>query len=130
VAWNPNRAQWRIIWLLAAVLILSWPAADGSSLGVKTLRWLADPNDSLPRLPDPLPMGLGDDGDAVAAHDEQTAEYYRLTEGSPWIRQRLKIKELADPLEPATQRQVVAGIGILGALAVWRLNTRRNGGTS
>src|ERR1700752_2933295 len=106
-----------MIWLLAVVLILSWPVADGSSLGVQTLRWLADPNDSLPRLPDPLPMGLGDDGDAVAAHDEQRAEYYRLTESSPWIRQRLKIKELVDPREPATQRQVVAAIGILGALA-------------
>jgi hypothetical protein len=126
VAWNPNRAQWRIIWLLAVVLILAWPAADGSSLGVKTLRWLADPNDTLPRLPDPLPMGLADDGDAVAAHDAQTAEYYRLTEGSAWIRQRLKIKEMVDPLEPATQRQVVAAIGILGALAVWRLNTPRS----
>jgi hypothetical protein len=121
--WQPNRAQWRIIWPVAILVILFWPPADGPSLGIRTVRWLADPTDSLPRLPDELPMGLADNGDAVAAHDEQAAEYYRLTEASAWIRRRISIKDVTDPLAPPTMRQLLGALAVLGGLAVWRLGS-------
>lgn len=123
--WQPNRAQWRIIWVMAIAVVLFWPPANGPSLGTRTVRWLADPTDSLPRLPDELPMSLGDNGDAVAAHDEQAAEYYRLTEGSAWIRSRIRIREVTDPLAPTTMRQLLSAFGIVGALVVWRLGGKR-----
>lgn len=124
--WQPNRAQWRIIWLSAVLLIFAWPADESGSLAVKAVRWLADPEDTLPRLPEPLPMGLGDDGDAVALHDEQDAEYYRLVGSSRWIRTRLKLKAIEDPFLPATERQILIGLGILSTLGVWRLGRTRS----
>lgn len=121
--WQPNRAQWRVIWPVAIAIVLLWPAGEGPSLGVKALRWLADPADSLPRRPEELPMGLGDNGDAVAAHDEQLAEYLRVTEsGGGWLRTRMRVKEVTDPLAPTTMRQALAAVTLLGALLVWRLS--------
>ena len=52
--WQPNRPQWLVIWIVAIVLILSWPG-EGGSLAVKAVRWLADPRHELPVMPDPLP---------------------------------------------------------------------------
>ena len=126
--WQPNRAQWRLIWAVALAVILLWPPAEGPSLGGKTLRWLVDPADSLPRLPEELPMALGDNGDAVAAHDEQAAEYYRLTEGSAWIRTRIRVKEMTDPLAPSTARQLLGALTVIGALGVWKLGDRKKEG--
>jgi len=119
--WQPNRAQWRVIWLAAVVLIVAWPLPEGGSLGLRTARWLADPGNALPSLPEPLPMGLGDNGDAVAAHDEQEAEYYRLYESSRMMRARLRLKVAEDPWDPSLERRVLTGFGILSALLVWRL---------
>jgi len=68
--WQPSKKQWRVIWPLAIFVLLSWPGATGS-LAVKSLRWLADPNGTLPHLPPPLSMELGDNGDAVAEHDAE-----------------------------------------------------------
>jgi hypothetical protein len=127
--WQPNRAQWRLIWPVAIVLVLLWPPAETPSLAVKTLRWLVDPADSLPRLPEELPMALGDNGDAVAAHDEQAAEYYRLTESSAWIRTRVRLKEIADPLTPSTMRQILVAVALLSALATWQLGNRSSSPT-
>jgi hypothetical protein len=114
-----------VIWPVAIVLVLLWPPTGGASLGVKTLRWIVDPADSLPRLPEELPMALGDNGDAVAAHDEQAAEYYRLTEGSAWVRTRVRLKEMTDPAAPPTMRQILGATAMLSALAVWRLGGRK-----
>ena len=122
--WRPNKAQWRIIWIVASVLILGWPPDQGRSLGMKVVNWLADPGNSLPTLPDQLPIGLDDNGDAVAAHDAQEAEYYRQYESSRLTRVRMALKVAGDPFDPSTERQVLAGIGILSALIVWRLNGR------
>ena len=113
-----------MIWIVAIVLVLAWPSSEGASLGIKAVRWAADPWNTLPKIPEPLPMGLGDDGDAVAAHDEQEAEYYRLTAASWTIRTRLRFKAIEDPLPASTQRQVLTGFGILSALGVWRLGVR------
>jgi len=122
--WQPNTAQWRLIWIGTIVLILGWPPKQGRSLGVKAVNVLADPTRSLPTLPAPLPMGLDDNGDAVAAHDEAEAEYYRHYESSRITRLRLRLKAASDPFDPSTSRQILVGLGVLTALAVWKLNGR------
>ena len=76
--WQPNRAQWSIIWTVAVLVILAWPPGDGRSLLVKLVNRAADPMGSLPAMPAPLPMGLDDDGDAVAAHDAEESAYPNL----------------------------------------------------
>jgi len=123
--WQPNRAQWGIIWAAALLLILSWPPAEGRSLLVKAANWIVDPSDSLPRLPAPLPMGLEDNGDAVAEHDAAATEYYRQYESSQMTRWRMQMKEAADPLSAQTERQLLVGVGIVAALMIWRLQRER-----
>src|SRR5947208_16205119 len=110
--WQPNRTQWRIIWIVSVFLILCWPPEHGRSLALKTANWLADPNDSLLVLPAQLPIGLDDNGDAVAAHDALQREYYRQYESSPFIRLRMRLKSLAEPFAPSPERQRLAGIGV------------------
>ena len=122
--WQPNTAQWRVIWIVAVLLILGWPPDQGRNLAMKSANWLADPTNSLPALPDQLPIGLDDNADAVAVHDAQEAEYYRQYASSGMTRLRMKLKVATDPFDPSTERQILAGIGILSALAVWRLNEK------
>ena len=93
--------------------------------GDQAANWLADPTNSLPAQPDPLPIGLDDNGDAVEEHDAQEAEYYRSYASSRVTRLRMTLKAAADPFDPSTERQILTGIGILSALAVWRLNEKR-----
>ena len=92
---------------------------------MKAVNWLADPGNSLPTLPDQLPIGLDDNGDAVAAHDALEVEYYRQYESSRVTRVRMTLKVAGEPFDPSTERQVLAGIGIVSALIVWRLNDRK-----
>ena len=122
--WQPSTAQWRLIWMAAVVLILAWPDENGS-LAVKGIQWAADPFQSLPASPRPIAMGLGDDPEAVQIHDADEAEYYRVFNSSRIGRLRLTLKDLQDPVDPSTERQLVVGCGILVALGVWRLEARR-----
>lgn len=122
--WQPNRWQWRVIWIAATVLLLAWPPPQGRSLALKVVNWLVDPGNELPTPPPPLPMGLGDDGDAVAEHDRQEQAYFQFYDGSAMNRWRLRLKFAEEPLDPRTERQLLAGAGILAALGVWRLNGR------
>jgi hypothetical protein len=122
--WHPHRSQWAIIWTVAVLLLLAWPPDAGRSLGAKALNWIVDPAGALPTFPPPLPMGLDDDGDAVAAHDALEAEYYRARDASAATRWRMTLKGAADPLDPQTQRQVLVGLAVLSALGVWRLDKR------
>jgi hypothetical protein len=123
--WQPNRAQWSILWTVAVLLVFGWPPDRGRSLGTKAANWAADPTGSLPTLPAPLPMALDDDGDAVPAHDALETEYYRRRDSSSTTRWRMTVKEAADPLERSTQRQVLVGIAVLSVLGVWRLDGRK-----
>jgi hypothetical protein len=123
--WQPNRAQWSILWTVALLLVLAWPPDQGRSLVVKAVNWAADPIGSLPTLPAPLPRGLDDDGDAVPAHDAQETEYYRRRDSSATARWRMAVKEASDPLDPSTERQLLVAVAVLSALGVWRLNDRR-----
>jgi hypothetical protein len=76
-------------------------------------------------MPEPLPIALDDNGDAVTEHDAQAAEYYRQYESSTLTRFRMRLKESTDPFDPSTERQILAGVGILSALVVWRINGKR-----
>jgi hypothetical protein len=123
--WQPNRRQWSIIWTAALLLVLGWPPDKGRSLGVKVVNWMVDPAGSLPSLPPPLPMSLDDNGDAVAAHDAEEAEYYRLHRSSKLMRWRLDLKQAGEPLDPSTERQLLVGVAVLSALGAWRLSGKR-----
>ncbi|MCU1386026.1 MAG: hypothetical protein JWL71_4723 [Acidobacteria bacterium] len=123
--WQPRRAQWSIIWIVTVLVILAWPPDDGRSLFVKALNRAADPFSTLAAWPAPLPIGLGDDGDAVSAHDGQEAEYYRQYNSSPVTRWRMDLKAARDPIDPSTARQLLVGIAVLSALAAWRLGRTR-----
>ena len=121
--WQPNRAQWAIICTVAAVFVFGWPPdrANGSSLIVKSVHWAVDPTHALPPLPPPLPPGLGDNGDVVAAHDALEAEYYRRYNSSSMTRWRMDVKTAGDPFDPTTERQVLIASAVVSALAIWRL---------
>jgi hypothetical protein len=122
---QPNRAQWPLIWTAAVLLVLTWPPDTGRSLVVKAVNWAADPAGSLPTLPAPLPIALDDDGDAVPAHDAQEAEYYRVRDRSVITRWRMTLRDAADPFDPSTERQLLVAVAVLSALGVWRLDSKR-----
>jgi hypothetical protein len=124
MGWQPNRPQWTIICALAAILVCAWPPDRGSSLLVKGVRWAADPRGALPSFPPPLPIGLGDNGDAVTAHDALEAEYYRHYNSSSWTRRRMALKSFDDPFDPMTERQLLVAAAVFGSLLVWRLGRR------
>jgi len=122
--WQPRRAQWTVIWTVAVLAVLAWPPDRGRSLLLKSINRAADPADSLPALPPPLPMGLDDDGDAVSAHDAREVDYYRQYNRSNLVRWRMRLKEAGEPLDPVTERQLLVGLVALSGLLVWRLNAR------
>ncbi len=119
---RPNRAQWAIIWTSTLLLVLAWPPSSGRSLGNTFVNWAVDPGGSLPSFPPPLPIGLDDDGDAVAAHDLLESEYYRARDRSAMNRWRIHMKDARDPIDPTTERQILIGIAAFSALIVWRLS--------
>jgi hypothetical protein len=118
---QPNKSQWRVIWVVAAILVLFWPGRESPSLAVKAVNFGADPFHSLPTLPPPLPLGLGDDAEAVILHDMQENAYFDAYESSALNRLRMMLKDWRDPLDSTTERQILVGLAVLGALLVWRL---------
>jgi len=120
---HPSSVQWRLMWIAVVCLVLSWPD-DTGSLAIKALNWAADPTQSLPAEPRPIPLGLGDNAEAIQAHDAEEAEYYRLYDSSQLGRLRLWLRGLRDPLDVSTERQLVVGFAIFAALGIWRLEAR------
>jgi hypothetical protein len=118
---QPNRLQWVVICIVAAILVLAWPPdrGHGTSLLIKLMHRAVDPFDALPALPPPLPPGLGDNGDAVAEHDAIEAEYYRLHNGSAMTRWRMDMEAAGEPFDPTTERQVLVAAAVVAALAAW-----------
>jgi hypothetical protein len=117
----PN-GPWWIVTVVALLVIAAWPPRDDKSLAVKVVNWIVDPTDSLPVLPDQLALGQGDDPDAVAAHDLQVQQYDALYMKGGWTRRRLLLKVARDPINPATERQLLLGIGVLAGLVAWRFS--------
>jgi hypothetical protein len=124
VGWQPTSVQWRLIWVLALVIVLFWPGQQNRSLAIKALNWVADPMNRLPRLPGDFSLESGENLDVVAAHDTQEAEYDRVFASSRVARLRIRVRDMPDPFDPSTQRQILAAIGVLGGLLVWRLGQR------
>lgn len=123
--WQPTRGQWTIIYVVALVVVLGWPPDSGRSLGTKLVNWAADPRHELPELPEALPMALDDDGDAVTQHDMAEAAYNHARERSAVTRWRLDLRDAGDPFSTSTQRQLLAGLAVLSALTVWRMDASR-----
>ena len=93
---------------------------------MKVVNWAVDPFALLPAPPAPLPMGLDDDGDVVTEHDMLETSYLQARERSTLNRWRMDMKNGGDPLDPATQRQVLVGFAVAAALAVWRMAAARS----
>ena len=124
--WQPNNLQWWLLVVVALFIVTVWPPAEDKSLAVKFVNWAVDPRDELPVLPGQLALGLGDDPDAVNAHDMQVQHYDALYMKGGWTRSRLELKVATDPFNPSTERQLLIGFGVLAALAVWRWGGRRS----
>lgn len=118
---QPNKRQWRVIWVVAAAVLLLWPLADSPSLAVKAAHFAADPRGTLPVLPEPLPLGLGDDADVVMQHDYQTQAYYDAYDSSAWVRFRMRVRDWSPGVSVGTERQILMVFVVLGALLIWRL---------
>ncbi len=118
--------QWGLLGLVAVLLVAAWPPQGDRSLAMKFVNWAVDPMDLLPVLPDPLPRGLGDDPEAVEAHDAEARFYDDLFRQGGWTRRRLELKVQGDPFNPSTTRQLLTGAAVLAALYAWRLGSRRD----
>ena len=110
---------------MALLVVLAWPPDTGRSLLTVIVNKAADPTGALPLLPEPLPMGMDDDGDAVTAHDMEEQAYFAARERSAFARVRIDLKNADDPFAPTRQRQVLAVIAVVGALLVWRMGGAR-----
>ena len=120
---RPTNRQWWLLAVVAMLIVVAWPPSDDRSLAAKFVNWAVDPRDELPVLPSQLALGLGDDPDAVAAHDMVVQQYDTLWAKGGWTRTRLELKAARDPFNPSTERQLLTGIAVLTALIAWRLRT-------
>ena len=91
---------------------------------MKFVNWAVDPADRLPTLPPPYALGEGDDLQTVNAHDLQTRMYDELYNRGGWTRRRLELKVASDPLDPATERQLLVAVGVITAFLVWKSGAR------
>lgn len=106
------------------MIVLFWPGQQSRSLAVKMVNWAADPMNTLPRLPEQFTLEDGEDPASVMAHDSQEADYERAYAHSRLLRLRIRLRDMPDPFEPATQQQILAAIAVLGGLLIWRLGAR------
>jgi hypothetical protein len=118
--WQPSNAQWWVLVAVALFVVAAWPSGEEKSLALKFVNWAVDPDDELPTLPAELDMAAGDDADAVLAHDRQENAYFTLYDKGGWTRRRLLLKVADEPFNPSTERQMLAGLGLVAALVVWR----------
>lgn len=120
----PSPWQWRMLVASALLLVALWPPEGGHSLAVQAVHWAADPSGTLPVLPAQLPVGLGDDPDAVDARDAMVRAYDTAWDAGGLTRVRLRLKAAGDPLPAATLRQLLLGAGVLLAGLAWRIASR------
>lgn len=110
-----------MIWIVAVVVLLFWPGSEDRSIAVKTVNWVADPMQALPQMPNDFTMADEDDIATVEAHDAQETAYEKYYADSSFARLRIHMRDMDEPFDPSTERQVLAAIAILAALLVWRL---------
>ncbi len=112
--------RWWLLLVVALLIVFLWPPADSKSLALKFVNWAVDPWDDLPTLPPPLPLGVGDDPQAVEIHDIQTQQYDAVYQRGGWSRTRLTLKVADDPLEPSTERQILTALAVVAVFLGWR----------
>jgi hypothetical protein len=117
----PTPWQWWLIVLAALAIVVTWPPADGKSLAVTFVNWVVDPAGQLPVLPPQLPLGKGDDPDAVEAHDSLVRQYDALYMKGGWTRRRLVLKVAGEPVRPSTMRQLLMAAAVVLGLVTWRV---------
>jgi hypothetical protein len=115
-----NKFTFSVVVVVALTIVSVWPPEDDRSLAVKLVNWIVDPLGALPVLPPQLALGRGDDPEAVEARDLQTQQYDALYLKGGWTRRRLELKVARDPINPATERQLLLVIGVVTALFAWR----------
>lgn len=120
----PGPWQWRSLLVAALAVVVLWPPADGTSLGVLFVNWVVDPANQLPVLPRQLSLGSGDDPQAVEAHDAAVREYDRRQSEGGWTRRRMALKTAGEPLRPSTMRQLLMGVAVVIAALTWRVAAR------
>jgi hypothetical protein len=119
---DARRLPWAALAAIVAGIALLWPMDSGKSVVVKTLNWIGDPRQELPRRPSPLAMGMDDDADAVTAHDNEEHAYESMRRG-PWTgRVRLWMRDVDDPLPASTERSLLIAVA---AVAAWAVLSRR-----
>jgi hypothetical protein len=117
-----RRSPWPVVAALVAALAVFWPPDGGRSLAVKAINWIADPRQELPRKPSPLAIGVDDDADIVAAHDNEEHAYEAMYRESWQGRLRLELRDAEDPLEPSTERPLLVAAAAI--IALWALRRR------
>ena len=122
--WQPTNAQWWCLAVVALLIVAGWPPSNDRSLATKFVNWAVDPFDELPVLPPQLGLGVGDDLEAVNARDAIVRRYDELYLQGGWTRRRLLLKVAQEPLHPSTTRQLLAGLGVVTVLLVWRSAVR------
>jgi hypothetical protein len=116
--WRATNVQWWVLVMVALSIVFVWPPIGDKSLAIKVVNWAVDPRGELPTRPRPLSMELGDDLDAIEEHSLRLQQYDTLYAKGGWSRKRLELKVAKDPFNPATERQLLTGIGVL---APWQL---------
>ena len=120
----PAPWQWRSLLVAALAVVVLWPPGDGKSLGVTFVNWAVDPTGRLPVLPKQLPLGTGDEPDAVEARDAVVREYDRSYAEGGWTRWRMALKTAGEPVRPSTMRQLLMGAAVVIAAVAWRVAAR------
>jgi hypothetical protein len=121
----PTPWHWWSIVVAALAIVVMWPPVDGKSLAVTFVNWAVDPTDQLPVLPPQLPLGKGDDPDAVEARDSVVRQYDGLYLKGGWTRRRLELKVADEPIRPSTMRQLLMAAAVVLASVTWRLAARK-----
>lgn len=121
----PTPQHWWSIVVAALAIVVMWPPVDGRSLAVTFVNWAVDPLGRLPVLPPQLPLGKGDDFDAVEAHDAVVRQYDELYNKGGWTRRRLALKVAGEPIRPSTMRQLLMAATVILAAVTWRVATLR-----
>jgi len=114
-----------VVLAVALVVIAVWPPDKDRSLAVKFVNWVVDPLGALPVLPAQLGYGMGDEPQAVEERDAQVRRYDDLYNQGGWTRRRLQLKVATDPVNPATERQLLLAIAVVTVFSAWRLGSAK-----
>jgi hypothetical protein len=113
-----------VVLAIALFVIAAWPPDSGRSLALQLVNWAVDPRGALPVLPPQLGYGVGDDPRAVEERDAEVRRYDDFYNQGGWTRTRLQLKVADDPLNPATERQLLLAAAAIAVFLVSRSRDR------